>query len=215
MNNEIEFKFLVSGPYSPVSFDTYRRIQVVTVTTVLELANLYSSILQWRGHKKSMSMSMHHAEVMMGEVDEPIEQDEYNPIATAGFFGIMLACSLIGPHSTEEIKSLNKSSKIGAIAVITQLMFALTKDNDALAQYVRYHRTGFLGSPSSQDINQIEKIRKFVRSIASRAEQFEENFMKGQYDIPLQTRFFYDRDAKMHYWSAPIVVPDIEFEDEY
>lgn len=227
MNTE-EFKFQVAGPYQPlnlVEFEEftdekfYRKPEVATLKTALELANLYRSVLQWRKHSSMMAKSMHHAATMMGEIDDPDENENkssYNPLGYAGLFSIFFMFQVIDTYDSKKNRKLDDDIKKSVIGIITQLLFALQMDDDALAQYARYKRTGFIGSPSNGDIANINVCREFVRKISRFSEEMEDAFLANQYNIPLQKRLWgYDRE-RGHYWSQPIEIPKLPVsEDEY
>ncbi len=220
-----EFKFQVAGPYQPLNMieikefpgeKFYRKSKIATLETVLELAGFYRSVLCWRSHNKAMVNSMFHTATMMGEVDDPDEnaQDSYNPVAYAGLFSIFFVFQTIDCYDSKKNRRLPENVKESACGIITQLMFALSNDDDALAQYAKYIRTGFIGTPSDKDAAEVQKCREFVRKVSRLSEEMERAFLLNQYDIPLQKRLWgYDRE-RGHYWSEPIVLPEITVEEE-
>lgn len=211
---------MVSGPYQPVSINKYGYIneyghtcreKTATLATVFEMLLVYKSIMMWRGHEKCMASSMRHAAVMMGEIDEPSEHTEtYNPMSAAGFFAINFTLEIINLGDHKKNKTLPRTTKQFAMAVIGQLLFAIANDDDALAQYARYMRTGFIGNPTQSDIENIDQCRQFLRKLIKMIPVIEEYFISNTYDIPLQKpNFGYDAKSGLHYWSPPITLPQI------
>lgn len=211
--NNLEFKFAVEAPYQPVEFGRYHWVApaVATTVTAIELARTYYSVLMWRGHSDAMAKSKRHAAVLMGEVDEPDEtKSTYNPLFSAGFLALGLVFDTANKirDDNDDFVVLSKHEQLGMTGPIIQLLFALAQDDDALAQHARHQRTGYLGHPSTADRERVDEYRKFVRSVVRHSDQIEAAFKRANYDLPLQTPYCYDPEARCYYWSDPILIPE-------
>ena len=137
-----------------------------TPAYIIEIINAYRSILMLRGANDAMAKSKKHASVMMGEYDDPDteeSQNTYDPIASAGFFGICAAIETLVQSAYG--KSKQDSRQIShAVPVAQQLMYSLViNDEEACAQIINWMRTGYIGSPSQKDIDRVEEFKKHLR----------------------------------------------------
>jgi hypothetical protein len=178
-------------------------VQNVTAATYLEIVNVFRSILAWRGHVDAMGQSMHHAAVMVGEVDEPTEVPAYNPMATAGYFGIMAAMdtlmnSLNRPHVKPDATAIN-----AAHPVATQLLFALLNDQDALAVTVRQMRTRFIGHVEDADAERVPALVAYLRKLTKFSDDFAQRAAAGDWNSAL-TRRVYSAGGQSYVANLPI-----------
>lgn len=219
MKTEI-FEHTVAGPFQPIEWigECYAsKTKVATLQTALEVAHFYRSVLMFRRHCDAMSKSMRHAQIMMGEIDEPSEEDsnsKYNPLAWAGLFGICFVLESVDTHDSKGNRALSDQTKTSAMGVIIQLMFALARDDEALAKLSRYWRTGFIGSPNSFDESRADEIRSFVSAIASRGEQMEKFFIENIYEIPLHRPYSWSYSNNCGYAGMPIEIPKTPYEGD-
>lgn len=216
-----EFSATVFGPYSPVQFVdegdwiTPLRTRTVDANYVVDLVEFFKSVLLFRGHGEYMAKSDNYSKVMMGEIDDAelvTTVDAYLPIKSAGFFGIMVSVSLLSSRHDRKAK-IPDGIMQSAAGVAVLLLHALATDDEAIACYVRYSRTGCIGTPSVNDISRVDEIKKFFRSIANLGSVFEDNMLGKRYDIPLQ-KYRYEMQSKDFRWSNPISVPEIPRDEE-
>lgn len=168
-----EFLKSIQGAFIPVdwineeNYTLARRVDVATLDDLLEIARVYFAVLSWDRHNTAMTKAMRHTETMTGEFDDhdPEEkQDEYNPLAWAGFFSIGFMLDVINPDNRRRMKvALGPDIKRMAIGPICQMLFAMINDDHAIAQYVRYKRTGYIGTPDASDEAQIDVFKKYFR----------------------------------------------------
>lgn len=155
----------------------------VTAQYYYDIANAYRSILVWQGHHQAMAKSHHHAGVMMGKIDEPYEGPEYNPINSAGFFGLSCAMDVL----SKTMRGQTPNSIINsAIPVAIQLLFGLLNDKSDMAGIARWMRTGYIGTPNQSDYDHVPALNKFIRKISRFSGNFEENVIAGKWETPLE-----------------------------
>lgn len=204
----------IAGPYCPlqlVNDKWLRRVRVVTAAVVLYELNTYYSHLSWIGHEEAMAQSMHNAAAAVGEVDEPAEYPAHNPLTAAGSFGISVVMNRVH-ELTQDRRSYTLSRRDGSAigACLVQLLFALANDDRALAVVARYKRTRYIGTPSDLDVERVAEVRKYIRRITKRTEEFSDYFVCGNLTTPLMSRV-YKTDG--YTWSDPIPVLEFPFEE--
>lgn len=187
--------------------------QYLTAAGYLDFVNVFSSILRWRGHANAMAISERHAGVALGEIDEPDEDsDGYNPMHSAGFFGINAAVqALIYARAQDET---NRRAVEAATPVAVQLMFALLSDELALAETVRYLRTGFIGASRQSDVEHVPTLVAYLRKMNRFSEDFEKRAAANDWNSPL-TRTVYPYPGPSRVEQLPVErIVDREDSDE-
>lgn len=193
---------IVWGPYTPVnpSGRWSHRSYTVTARHIIETLVVYATIMQWRGHTNAMRKSQRHAETMMGEIDEPTDSEEtYDPMRCVSFFSTVYLVR----RANELARHNRKITDPAMHGALTQLVFAIIRDDDALAKLARYRRTGYLGSPSDIDITNTSIMRDYLSTASRRGDAFVSNIESGEFDIPLMQQQYRG-------WSNPILIPAIE-----
>ena len=167
----------------------------VSAGDYLKIVNVFRSILAWRGHTAAMAKSAHHAAAMLGEIDDPSEpsdEDAYNPLRSAGYFGIMhcvetlqQARNQFDNRTFERASPSNSAIKMATPCAI-QLLYALLDDEDALTITVRWMRTGYIGGATSEDKQHVPALLTYLRKIARFSGSFEERAAAGDWESPLK-----------------------------
>jgi len=218
-NKDLDFKFQISGPFTPVHAvegqNYFIKSRVATLETVLKMADFCSSLLIKDCCDFAMTKSLHNSQIMMGEIDEPIEDGKLNSLGLAGLFGIGFVFQTIDTTNTIRNRKLSLSKKQSACSIVTMLLLFMRENDSVLAKYASYLRTGYLCEiPSDADNAMIPKMRDFVRRVSRNVEEIECFFKENLYDIPLQKRLYgYDKQFG-HYWSQPIEIPEINCSDD-
>ena len=149
----------------------------------------------------------------MEEADD--EQRSYDPLASAGFFGIMAAVDTLiaarNQFAAGQHEEPSKRAIAAASPVAVQLLFALMRDEDALAVVVRWMRDGYIGYATSDDSNRVDVLVGYLRKMVKFSEDFEKRAAACDWESPLSRHVFPAR-GKPYDETLPVerVVP---FED--
>ena len=150
--------------------------QYVTASDYLNMVTVFRSILLRRGP------------------DEPQQDgvDGYNPLRSAGFFGLDAAVDTLivareqYSHVTCKRETPSERAITAALPVATQLLFALLDDADALAGTVRYLRTGDIGHATSADRERVPALVEYLRKLVNFSEDFNRRALANDWTSPLE-----------------------------
>lgn len=185
-NSHAYYHAEIVGPYIPLDDRYY-----ITPRMLFDEIRVFHSWKCWVGHEHAMAKSAHHAQIMLGEIDEPDYSDSgYSPAASASDFGISTAISVAQNALDGERPITDRHLRICVTSCLVQLLFFIIGQDEVLAQIARYKRTGYLGHPSQTDLTNAIHVRNNLRTAISPAgmDGFQKAFETGEYDKPVPGR---------------------------